>query len=439
MATLREWLIDKSGATLSHIESVWRGSDGSSLEISESTLDDLWLWSARWRLAPHGPDGDRWQVELHLAPQPGSPQSDPLEFEAIVSNSDVRQRAPRSLSVVRRLIERHDCRHGGIRLRLGARPVTAVSADWFRRKWLCNERRQLPLIAISRNRDGRCARDPDDVQRALAGRALVAVWDSEVSPIVTQPLGGGLGCDNGSVRVYRPQPTSTDSPEHHPLTGWREAQEGSFPDLLCRQVHLATHPKALLSPCTDIAKRLQRAEGLALETQLEDVLEEQAGPDVVLADKEAHSETGLELRPAEGINDNSEPPRPRHTPETPAAELNTALAKHVAELRGALEARIDALNEAMESQVNQATSALGGWANTMIHPANAMHELLMDAPQGQIDELYVILTMQIDEMNAVLEAQVDELSETIEDEINRWAAERPYPSQPSRDDPDTAR
>ncbi len=261
--TLREWTIAETDADLLTASGRWQGSNGESLEISESALEDLWLWSARWQLPPRGADGDRWIVELRLAQQSG-----PLEFEAVVRNSDMRQRAPRSLGVARQLIERHDCRHGELPLLISAQEVTADQAEAFSRERLCNERRQLPLIAISRDRRGRCARDPDSVQRALAGRALVAVWDSDVSAIATRPLGDKLGCHPGAVRVYRPRPTSGDHSFDHPFTRWQEAQRGGFSDLLREQVRQATPAEALLSPCADIAERLQRAERLALQAQV---------------------------------------------------------------------------------------------------------------------------------------------------------------------------
>ncbi len=78
--------------------------------------------------------------------------------------------------------------------------------------------RRLPVIALSRDEDGKTAIDPANLARDLAGGAHLRILDSEASWELTRRLGKAWSVYKGAIRIYLPGVSEDDDPFRHPLS-----------------------------------------------------------------------------------------------------------------------------------------------------------------------------------------------------------------------------
>ena len=185
-------------------------NSGSVVVHREHDGDDA-VYSFAWT---HRRDDATWTAELQLATV--GEQVD-LSGSVRTVQSGAGEGFDSRIAIVAELIDRYDCRRGGLRLRTSSRLLAATRIDAFVEDCLLDPRRELPLVVVSAGRDQQPSLDPDKLQRRLAGVATVWSLDRQGSDLLSRSLGHSLSCYNGAVRVYRPGFRRADPHRRHPF------------------------------------------------------------------------------------------------------------------------------------------------------------------------------------------------------------------------------
>ncbi|MEA3191308.1 MAG: hypothetical protein QOD77_1890 [Thermoplasmata archaeon] len=119
--------------------------------------------------------------------------------------------------VVRSLAEKFHCAINGQRLITTAIPG-GPSADHFVERVLLDPERIMPVVVVTKNKEGRYPVDAKWLASILVGIAQVYVADDDAFTFsLTDRIGRPLGVFDGGVRTYWPQFRTSDSPQFHTL------------------------------------------------------------------------------------------------------------------------------------------------------------------------------------------------------------------------------
>ena len=133
-----------------------------------------------------------------------------------------------SVALVGELAAAYDCRSGQTAVTAQHRDVTPQDLDDFVEASLLDPQRELPIVAVSENRNGELSLDPTEVQRRPAGLALVVTFGTDVSRELAQRIGRRSACYGGAVRVYRPNMNRQDDPGRHRYWLGSQLEPGDF-------------------------------------------------------------------------------------------------------------------------------------------------------------------------------------------------------------------
>ena len=244
----------------------WTGNH-QTLEIDEADQDDFWMLQLQWTINTDLDDGNRgYLVDLSVAQTDG-----PIEFLAAISSDDPSLPEPRRLDVVCRLIEQFDCSCASLPLRTAAEEIRVDEAVSFADEVLLSPERQLPIVALSRDRDGYTAHPPDAIQRDLAGRALVTVWDGDVSTVISDRIGRQFACYGGAIRIYRPGAKEQDGAGHHQFFLLSQTRNRGFRSQLSRRINALAPQSKAAERMAEIEERIRRAKSDALSRQVSEL------------------------------------------------------------------------------------------------------------------------------------------------------------------------
>lgn len=232
-------------------------------------------WELRWSYPSDVDSSALWTTEIRLLWD-----GEGVEVSIVLSigSTDFAVR-PFSYDVfpprlVRTLVDSHACELGGRPLRSTAQQVTLSNVAGFVSEHLCDDRRRLPILLVSRERHSNLfLADPTDLARELCGLAEVwAINDKWTSYALSDALGARLSCFDGAVRTYWPGFTLTSDPFQHPIIlpaklRALEAQGGTVGRFLVR--HLAP-VSALRFTESERLRRRRLAEAEATRNAAED-------------------------------------------------------------------------------------------------------------------------------------------------------------------------
>ena len=257
-AVSREWVGGRfSGPPLDSETGFWQG-DEETLKIEAAAHDSLAMYSFSWAIRTQ--QQGQWLVELEL-----STRGDEVSVEIRVQlrrddPSDIRPAPAREVRVAlaSELFDAFPCACGGVPLQRAALSIDQARVGSAVEKLLLNPARRLPVVAVSRDRDGAAALDADPLQERLAGIAhVVAYADEDVSRSMTHQIGRPLACYGGAVRVYATQFNRGDPPYRHRYWLSRQARRSSFEQELAAHVALLGHQQNFDSPFDRIADEIR--------------------------------------------------------------------------------------------------------------------------------------------------------------------------------------
>lgn len=248
-------------------------SSGHEVEATVTSDDESGgEWELKWSYPSDTDTSALWTTEVRVLWD-----ADGAEVSIVLSigSTDFAVR-PFSYDVfpprlIRTLVDSHACALGGRPLRSTAQQVTLPGLPGFTADHLCDDRRRLPIVLVSRvHHSNQFLADPASLARDLCGLAEVwAVNDKWTSYGLSDALGSRLSCFDGAVRTYWPGFTTTADPFQHPLLlpgrlRALETQAGGVSRYLVR--HLA--PVSALR-FTD-SERLGRRRAVVAETRRRD-------------------------------------------------------------------------------------------------------------------------------------------------------------------------
>ena len=178
---------------------------------------------------------------------------------------------PVKLALVRHLIDEFSCSRDGIPLRDSATIVREEQADDFCRRVLLNLKRSFPVVVVSRADSGETALDASELQRDLAGLAVVALLEGSASRRIATALGRGLACYGGAVRVYRPGLQVGDDARRHRYTLFSRAKSVAFGAALRAHVAELSAERGIDRRCDEIADRVRLGERQLLASQVDEL------------------------------------------------------------------------------------------------------------------------------------------------------------------------
>ena len=248
---------------------VWK-ADGHTLEIWSGECDGESAHEMQWAF-PAKSHGDFWRIELQLASSGGPTIAEARVHREHVSYAGDPDDRPVRLSLVRELIGRFTCSRDGIPLRPSPTIVREERADEFCRRVLLNPQRSFPVAVVSQTDGGESALDASELQRDLAGVAVVAVLAGSASRAVAAVLGRGFACYGGAVRAYRPGLQVGDDSRRHRYTLFSRARSVAFGAALRAHFAELSAERGIDRRCDEIADRVRLGERQLLASQVDEL------------------------------------------------------------------------------------------------------------------------------------------------------------------------
>ena len=265
----RSWVLSPGHfpGTVTASNGVWK-ADGQTLEVWAGDCEGESAFEMQWAL-PVASAGDIWRTELQLATSGRPTIAEARVHLERASYLDDPRGHPVKLGLVRHLIDQFSCSRDGIPLRTAPMIVRAERADDFCRQALLNPKRSYPVVVISHADSGEAALDATELQRDLAGLAIVALLESDASHRVATALGRGLACYGGAVRVYRPGLRVGDDSRRHRYTLFSRAKSATFDAALRAHVAELSADRGIDRRCDEIADRVRLGERQMLASQVD--------------------------------------------------------------------------------------------------------------------------------------------------------------------------
>ena len=248
---------------------VWK-ADGQTLEIWSGECDGESAHEMQWAL-PVASAGDIWRIELQLATSGGPTIAEAhvhLERASYVSDPDDR---PVKLGLVRHLIDQFSCSRDGIPLRTSPASTRDEQAAELCGQVILSPERSFPIVVVSRADSGETALDASELQRDLAGLAVVALLEAGASRRIATALGRGLACYGGAVRVYRPGLQVGDDARRHRYTLFSRAKSVAFGAALRAHITELSAERGIDRRCDEIADRVRLGERQLLASQVDEL------------------------------------------------------------------------------------------------------------------------------------------------------------------------
>ena len=231
--------------------------NGQRLRIRCGSADHLAFFTFVWTLPDPQRPKDTWTVEARFSTEGESVEAEVrLGLEAQGERSGAQP-----VGLISEMLDEFDCFAGETRLESKPMAVDEQAVESFVDQLLRSDERGLPVIVVSK-RSGELLTDPNDLQRRLAARALVAVVEEDATRLMSDRLGRGMACYGGAVRIYQPRLAESDSPRLHRfwLPGAVRNSNDKFINELLVQVALNAAESSAVGDFDDVRARVLRAE-----------------------------------------------------------------------------------------------------------------------------------------------------------------------------------
>lgn len=205
----------------------WSADD---YEISRDgdSLGDAGFAYFKWQCEDRRAPGFWLRLDVDLATEGGAVIASMESYFLERDDSDLPDLLAGPPPLVHELMQNFDCYLGGERATGQVLEVSSEEAAQFATGTILSPQRELPVIAVSRYANGEAAVDAAQVQRVLAGVAVVATYDSDAATALREHLGHRLSCYNGAVRVYWPGCSTRDASGTHRVWMSREVARSGF-------------------------------------------------------------------------------------------------------------------------------------------------------------------------------------------------------------------